>query len=109
MKLLVRSVFTFVLLCLAGTLSALAAGPDPIGTLQHRDAYLSPKLIQAGVAQKGDLQRLEAAARSARNRGVPEKFLLVSSSPYATAAETAHAVRDTLSFSGVVVVLQQNP
>jgi hypothetical protein len=90
-------------------LGAVAAGPNPIAVLQRQDAYLSPKLVQAGVAATGDEARLEAAARQARGQGVPEKFLLVASSPYAQAVDLAHGVRDTLGFSGVLVVVQARP
>lgn len=85
----------------------LAAGSDVISTLQQHDAYVSAKMIAAGRARAGDAGRLDAQARTAAAQGVPEKIAILSSYPsnYANASQAADALRNTLSFSGVMVLV----
>jgi hypothetical protein len=84
---------------------AQSAGPNPVNVLQHQDAYISSKFLTTGHAKPGDLQRLENVAQASARKGVPEKFALVYSYPYASAAEAAHYIRDSLGFSGVLVLV----
>jgi hypothetical protein len=83
-----------------------AAGVDIFTYLEHHDAYVSSKVIAAGHATKGDAARLDAQARTAAGKGVPEKFAILSSYPSNySAAQAADALRNSISFSGVLVLV----
>lgn len=90
-------------LCLACWSGVTAAGV--ITTLEHQNAYISPKEIADGHAHPGDLQRLEAAASASAHRGVPEKFALVHSYPGTNIVTAEHNLRASLHFSGVLILL----
>lgn len=84
---------------------AQTGSTNPVDVLQHQDAYISSRFLTTGHARPGDVQRLENAARNAANSGVPEKFALVYSYPYASAGEAAHSIRSSLGFSGVLILV----
>ena len=86
-------------------LISIARAADVITTLEHQSAYISPNEIAAGHARAGDLQRLESAAAASARQGVPEKFALVHTFPGSSATGAAHDLRNTLGFSGVLVLL----
>lgn len=107
LKHVIRAALAFVVALLVVPVAAGAAGVDVISVLQRHDAYVSPRIISAGHAHQGDSARLDTQARTAAARGVPEKFVILSSYPstYANASQAADALRNTLSFSGVLVLV----
>jgi hypothetical protein len=92
------------IVCAVGSVS-IAAAADVITTLEHQNAFVSRKEIADGHARPGDLQRLESAAASSARQGVPEKFALVHTFPGTSIAAAAHELRNTLGFSGVLILL----
>lgn len=84
---------------------SIAGAADIITTLEHQSAYISPNEIADGHAHPGDLQRLESAAAASGRQGVPEKFALVHTFPGSSTTAAAHDLRNTLGFSGVLILL----
>lgn len=84
---------------------SIAAAADVITTLEHANVYVSPLEIKDGHVKAGDAQRLASAASASARKGVPEKFALVHSFPGSSAPAAAHDLRNTLGFSGVLVLV----
>lgn len=86
---------------------ASGTGDNPILVLDKANAFISTKFIAAHHASRGDVARLEGVARQEAGQGIPEKFALIETYPnyYSSLADAAHAVRSSLGFSGVLILV----